>query len=127
MFSLIIFLKMISLGIAINLFLNFLTTCFVQKCFIVKKPCLKNRLFFKFPKKIINLDSGSYCTLGSKSRSSTVACAVNADDVPGVTCAVECPLGAFCETGSYTPNPCAEGTFTRNTGRLTKFQFNYFL
>ena len=62
-------------------------------------------------------DAGSYCPLGSKSPAEDPSCSVDeTTEVPGVTCASICPLGAYCEQGSFTPTPCNEGTFTPSEG-----------
>ena len=34
----------------------------------------------------------------------------------GYDCAIICPIGTYCTTGSFTPRMCVEGTFTRNPG-----------
>ena len=50
----------------------------------------------------VDCAAGSYCTLGSKTEDHTAPCDLTVDEIPGITCAQICPLGAYCPQGTVS-------------------------
>ncbi|CAG5098823.1 Oidioi.mRNA.OKI2018_I69.XSR.g16008.t1.cds [Oikopleura dioica] len=67
-----------------------------------------------------NCTAGVYCRQGSPSEDDSNCNLPDETDplyVPGVECPIICPQGAYCPAGSFTPQPCEEGTYTTGPGK----------